>query len=209
MEVDAQAAALLGFYDSTTTARPWRTAVHHLADLLGFSSDEDDDIIGNRKAEFHSAQPRGARSPARRGRRCRPARLRAIARPRRRPRRRIRPGARSAPRPHRQHRHLDQRRTRGDAVFGDLGRAPRHRRAVRLHRRDLGGNRRRAVSARERQQVAAVVDDGNGHVPLVLQRLGARSAWILSQSCSVSTGLVFMPVFSTNRGRRSCRASAP
>jgi hypothetical protein len=32
---------------------------------------------------------------------------------------------------------------------------------------------RRATAARERQQVAAVVHDGDGHVPLVLQRLGA------------------------------------
>src|SRR6267378_522618 len=74
---------------------------------------------------------------------------------------------------HRQHRHVEQGgAARRDAVFPVLGRAPRHRRGTALLDRDLGVRRRRAVHANEPEQMAAVVENGDDHVPLVLARFG-------------------------------------
>src|SRR5712692_7913006 len=74
---------------------------------------------------------------------------------------------------HREHRHLEEGvAPRGDAVLPVLGRAPGHRRAAALLDRDLRVGRRGAVHALKPQQMAAVVENGDDDVPLVLARLG-------------------------------------
>src|SRR6267378_1770742 len=83
---------------------------------------------------------------------------------------------------HRQHRHVEQGgAARRDAVFPVLGRAPRHRRGTALLDRDLGVRRRCAVHADQPEQMAAVVENGDDHVPLVLARFGlGRGADLLA-----------------------------
>src|SRR5689334_13301942 len=74
---------------------------------------------------------------------------------------------------HRHARHLDEGdAAAGNAVFAYLGRAARDGGSPALQRSDLGGDRRGAVHARETEEMAAVVDYGDGDVPLVLARLG-------------------------------------
>src|SRR5260221_12898889 len=69
---------------------------------------------------------------------------------------------------------------------------------MRLHGRDLGGPGAGTVQTHQRQQVAAIVDDGDRDIPLVLYRFSATRGLDLLAVLQGEDGLGFH-VFSSRR----------